>query len=291
MNINIAKKDTITKAMLFNGKAILSVVDVTQLADFAIKRHAVIGRTAEALARTLAYTAFLSAGMKGTAINVSVTIEGDGEFGKIITAGKTGGLVRGTVQNTKANPITLQDGIGRQGTLSVVKDFGLKEAYKGRVELASCDIDGDFAYYFAASEQLNTVCVSGADIGKGSECNKAGAIILQPMPNCDEETLFVLQDIASNNFANAIDQLKNLTPIEIIENNFGHFECKIIDVTQPSFVCSCSKERVEETIRALGAKEALKIIDEVGYIEVHCDFCNTFYRFSGTETKAMFNAN
>lgn len=281
-------KDSITKAMLFNGKAIVSIIDIKDIADYACKCQKLTAIGGTALARVLAYTAFLSAGMKGTAIKLSITFDGDGDFGKIITAGSTGGLVRGYVENRDANPETIAKGIGA-GSLSVIKDFGLKDPYNGRVELARSDIDSDFAYYFNISEQLNTACISGAVFDNDS-CKCAGAIIVQSMPNCDEETLFVLEDIVSNNFGNVTELLQNKTPEEIIDYNFGHFDCKIIDVIHPLYKCTCSHERVESMVKALGRSEAEDIIRDNGTIEVHCEFCNTYYRFGKKDLDKLFGS-
>lgn len=281
-------KNTITKAMLFNGKAIVTVVDIKELAEYACARQQLTDIGGEALARILAYTAFLSAGMKGAAIKLSVTFDGDGAFGKIIAAGSTGGQVRGYITNRDAAPASIIDGIG-VGSLSVIKDFGMKDPYSGRVVLARSDIDSDFAYYFNVSEQLNTACISGAIINNG-KCECAGAIIVQSMPNCDEATLFVLEDIVSNNFGNVTELLKDKTPNEIIDDNFGHFDCKIIDVINPSYACTCSEERVRAMVKSLGRAEADSIVHENGFVEVHCEFCNTFYRYGKEELDEIFGA-
>lgn len=284
--------DTITKAMAFGGKAIITVIDNTDMANYAIRKHDLSDATGEAMARILCYTSFITAGMKGVSLKASVSIDGDGVFGKIITAGVTGGLVRGTIENKSAEIIPIDGkrdvtkGIG-SGTMTVIKDFGLKEPYSGRIELVRGDIDSDFSYYFHVSEQLNTVCISKADVEDG-KCTRSGAVLIQPMPNCDEESLFLLEDVACHSFKDITALLNARTPEDIIDYYFGHFGARVIDTINPRYLCNCSRERMASIIASLGEKEARDIIAERGNIEIHCDFCNTTYIFNENDIDSYF---
>lgn len=284
--------DTITKAMAFGGKALITVIDNTDMANYAIRKHDLSDATGEAMARILCYTSFITAGMKGVSLKASVSIDGDGVFGKIITAGVTGGLVRGTIENRDAEIIPIDGkrdmtkGIG-SGTMTVIKDFGLKEPYSGRIELVRGDIDSDFSYYFHVSEQLNTVCISKADVEDG-KCTRSGAVLIQPMPNCDDESLFLLEDVACHSFKDITALLNARTPENIIDYYFGHFGARVIDTINPRYLCNCSRERMASIIASLGEKEARDIIAERGNIEIHCDFCNTTYIFNENDIDSYF---
>ncbi len=285
--------DIIRKAILFGGKAIVSVVDATQLASDAAKAQGTKGGASEVLARSLAFGAFLCAGIKGTNIKLSMAIEGDGSLGKIIIAGVTGGVVRGYVENRGAVLPILADGrydvaagIGSKGTISVIKDFGLKEPYVGKSEIVNGTLDADLAYYLTVSEQLPSAVASAAVID-GDKISACGMIIVQPMPNCEEEILFVLQDIVRN-FVDFGKVILEKSVDEIIEENFGHFECKFLEPITPRFECMCSSERMDSIVKSLGLKEAHKIAKEDGLIEIHCDFCNKYYRYTRKQVDKLF---
>ena len=91
--------DIIQKAILFGGKAIVSVVSGKDLTQVALDKQQTNDAASEVLGRVLCIGAFLSSGIKGTNIRLSVTIDGGGKCGKIIVAGETGGIVSGFVEN------------------------------------------------------------------------------------------------------------------------------------------------------------------------------------------------
>ena len=54
------------------------------------------------------------------------------------------------------------------------------------------------------------------------------------------------------------------------------------------FRCRCSRERVENMLRALGQAEVDSIIDEFGQVEVRCEFCGRSYRLDAVDAAALF---
>lgn len=276
--------DTIQKAILFGGKAIVTVVNAKDLVQVAADKQQTNDAATEVLGRVLAIGAFISSGIKGTAMKVSISVNGDGKCGNIIVAGETGGIVRGFVQNR--NPqinkldnrkYDISEAIGENGSITIIKDFGLKNPYVGKTQLVNGSIDNDFAYYFTSSEGLPTAISSGA-IVKNGKVLSCGAVIVQPMPNCEEEYIVMLQDIVRN-FADFGSLIQTKTPEQIIDDNFGHFECKLMPAITPEFKCKCSEERMQNIIKGLDKKELEDILAKEGQIEIHCDFCNTYYRF------------
>ncbi len=277
--------DVIQKAILFGGKAIVSVVDAKELCQVAVDKQQTNDVASEVLGRVLAIGAFMSSGIKGTNIRLSISIDGIGKCGKIIVAGETGGIVRGFVQERQPNVAKDSNGkydiaecVGKEGSITVIKDFGLKNPYVGKTQLVNGSIDSDFAYYFTTSEGLPSAVASGAII-KNGKVKSCGAIIVQPMPNCEEEIIVILQDIVRN-FVNFADMIGEKSAEQIIDDNFGHFECKLMPAIQPRFECRCSEERMENIVKSIDRAEIEDILNSIGKIEIHCDFCNKYYTFN-----------
>ena len=51
------------------------------------------------------------------------------------------------------------------------------------------------------------------------------------------------------------------------------------------FLCDCSSERVERSLRSLGEEDMKEIMAEGKPIEVKCQFCNKAYTYTVDELK------
>ena len=278
--------DTIKRAMLFDGKAIVDVLDTTEIVQEAINFHNLTDDAAKALGRVLTIGAFISSGFKGNDNKLTIIVDGQGSGGKMVVTADAGAIVRGYIQNPKAMG-DVKGVVGKNGYINVIKDFGLKEPYNGLSEIMVGDIAMDFAYYFTKSEQLPSAISLDVDV-KGGVCKKSAGIIVQPMPNCTEDIIVILEDI--------VNQMKNIATIVeektiqgVIDFYFGHFPIKQLEDVNPKYVCSCSKDKVSQMLITLGKDELMKIVEEHGQIEVGCQFCNEKYKYSKEDIENFFN--
>lgn len=279
----------IKRAILFGGKAIVSVMDTTSTVNEAVRLHGFSQPAAVAMGKALTLAAFMSAGFKGVGNKLTLIIDGDGDGGKMVVCGDYGAKVRGYMENPKAcegEDAQVCDVVGKNGSLNVIKDFGLKEPYNGLSQIVNGNIDEDFAFYFTTSEQLPSAVALGVKMKDGI-CQKAGGIVVQPMPNCSEEEIFILQDIVSN-FTDVAALLCEKNAENIIDFYFGHFEISHLPDVYEEYKCSCSRSRIEEMLITLGKDEALDIIKTQGEIKVGCEFCNSEYVFTKDDVQRLF---
>lgn len=276
----------VKRAILFGGKAIVDILDTTDIVQEAINMHKLSDDAANALGRVLSIASFISASFKGYNAKLSIIIQGGGSGGKIVVAGDAGGRVRGYIENPKAMG-DVKDIVGNKGYLNIIKDFGLKEPYNGISQLVNGSIDADFAYYFTTSEQLPSAISLDCDVKNGI-CKKAAGVIVQPMPNCEEEKIVVLQDIVSQ-FKNVAEMIEEMGVDGMLDYYFGHFEISVLDDLYPEYKCSCSKDKIDNVLLSLGKKEAQDIINQEGKIEVNCQFCDKKYVYLQEDLERVFN--
>src|SRR5690625_6741991 len=79
------------------------------------------------------------------------------------------------------------------GTLSVVKDLGLKDYFTGQVPIVSGEISEDFTYYFAHSEQTPSAVGAGVLVNPDHTILAAGGFIIQLMPSVNEKMITSLE--------------------------------------------------------------------------------------------------
>ena len=92
----------IKRAILFGGKAIVSVMDTTDTVNKAIEIHGFSTSVARAMGKALTVAAFMSAGFKGLNNKLTLIIDGNGKGGKMVICGDCGAKVRGYIENPTA---------------------------------------------------------------------------------------------------------------------------------------------------------------------------------------------
>lgn len=161
-------------------------------------------------------------------------------------------------------------------------------------------------HYMLQSEQLDTVLVLAAND------QLAAGLLIQRMPIKGEGNLAGSQghelshqenedQIGRNEDYNRIAVLaKSLTQQELLtldadtilhrlfwEEKILRFEPRA-DRDSPHFACTCSKERVTNMLRSLGAQEVQSILTERPDVEVGCEYCGQQYRFDAVDVAGIF---
>jgi len=232
-----------------------------------------------ALGRALAGVALLSADLKTG--KILLQINGGGPLGEILAEGNCQGDLRGTVRNPnvyleiKNKKLPVGEAVGKNGFISVVKDLGLKEVYQSSTKLVSGEIAEDLAYYLTVSEQIPSAVSLGVLVNTDGSILAAGGFIIQKLPEAKDKEITELEEKLKNFPLITTLLSQNKTPEEILEMLFSNI--KILEKRELRYKCTCSKERVENMLIALGEKELEDFIKKKESVEVTCHFCRTKY--------------
>lgn len=287
-------KDYLVKATLYDGLVRAYAIKSTQTVEEARKRQDTWATASAALGRSLTITAMMGAMLKGDDI-LTVKVEGNGPLGAIVIDGNALGEVRGYVSQphvdfdlNEKGKLDVARAVGTEGTLSVVKDLGLKNHFTGQVPLVSGEISEDFTYYFATSEQTPSAVGAGVLVNPDETILAAGGFIIQLLPGASEEVVDQLeQQIAACPSISSLIE-SGATPEQILQQLLGEGgEVKILETLPISFTCRCSRERVETTLIGLGKDELTAMIEEDDGAEVNCHFCNEAYQFSVDDLQSL----
>ncbi|MCC5796675.1 MAG: Hsp33 family molecular chaperone HslO [Methylophaga sp.] len=172
-----------------------------------------------------------------------------------------------------------------EGTLAItIEVVGAKQPYQGIVSLNGDNLSAVLENYFQQSEQLDTRIWLTADQ------QAAAGLFLQQLPG-DKKPEQAENWSRINQLASTVtpQELCELDAINLLHRLFHQEPVRLLTTTMLEFACTCSRERVGETIRMLGEAEADDIIEEHGYLEAACEFCNTHYQFDKVDIAQLFN--
>ena len=286
--------DRLVRAITSDGMVKAVAVSTRDLTERARNIHKTLPVATAALGRTLAAASMLGTALKEQQGSVTLQIKGGGPLGSILAVSDCEGNVRGYVQNPQVDLPLRSDGklnvgaaVGGDGTLTVMRDLGLKEPYIGSVELLSGEIAEDLAAYFVESEQIPTACALGVLVDRDQSVRAAGGYLIQLLPGAGEDVISRVEQgvLAAGQVTGLLD--KNPDPETMLKTVLSDFDLEILETSPIEYRCYCSRERVTRALISLGADELEKIIREQGGAELTCQFCDRVHRFTAQELQAL----
>ncbi len=251
------------------------------------------------LGRVLTGAGLMGLMMKNTTDKLTIRFKGDGLAGEVLATADAAGKVKGYISNPdvdlplrKNGKMDVGGAIGI-GTLTVIKDMGLKEPYVGQIDLVSGEIAEDLTTYFFISEQQPSLVALGVKVAKDLTVAAAGGIIIQMMPEADPEAapaieaqfdkIPALTDLIEEALAEAGPGAYEKACVILLEKIFAgipeQFAVSTLETRDLDWLCNCSTERLEQVLLSLGKEELEQITHQDQQAEIVCQFCTKSYHF------------
>lgn len=308
-----SESDLVQPFMLESSGIRGDLVRLGDVADHIITRHAYPGPLAGLLCEMLALTAMLSSMMKYDGV-FSLQTKGDGPVGLMVADMTSEGHLRGYAgfDAAKLEAALAGDGgapdAGRPGVaellgagyLAFTMDQGPgTERYQGIVDLSGPALADCLQHYFRQSEQIQTglIVASGGTRGAWT----SAGLILQRVPGQgagqaagsnapagppDEDAwrrAMILQASCTED-----ELLDPELPVNDLLYRLFHEEGVRVFRRRPLDArCSCSRKRLEKTLRAMPRAE-IEDLKLDGKVIVTCEFCNRRYRFDGAALDRIY---
>ena len=169
-----------------------------------------------------------------------------------------------------------------QGRLVLTIEPDNAQPYQGVVPLEGGNLAAALQIYFEQSEQLKTRLWLFAN-----ETQVAG-LLLQELPSKnnsldDWERIEILADTVTE------QEMLELNCEHLLYRLFNEEKVRLFDAEPVEFRCSCSRQKIERTLRAMGREELEDILKEHGTIQVGCQFCNEQYQFDGVDIESLLS--
>ncbi len=280
----------IIRCITNDGTVMAVGIDSTDIVNEAVRIHETSAVVSAALGRLLTAASMMGDMLKGRDNSITLRLAGDGPAGSIIAVSDFEGNVRGYVQNpiveiplNNNGKLDVAGAVGKNGTLYVIKDVGMKEPYNGSVPIISGEIAEDITAYYAISEQIPTVCALGVLVNPDLSIKAAGGYMIQLLPTADDTVIDRVEKSIEGipPVTRMLDSGMNIE--EIIRTALKDFEVEVLDEGEAAYKCNCSRERVERALISTGREELKAMAEELPVIEVNCHFCDKKYEFSPEE--------
>ena len=194
-----------------------------------------------------------------------------------------------------------------EGYFAILIDQGQgMTPYQGISPLIGASISSSAETYFAQSEQLPTrfqLNLGKSTESGGAEHWRAGGIMIQHLPKASPfastdseggsgqggllEAADIVSGDSSENWArvnmllDTVEEIElvgpNLAPTDLLYRLFHEEKPRVFDAQPVRFGCSCSEERVRQSLSIYSAKDIITMTTDQGRVTADCQFCGANY--------------
>lgn len=179
--------------------------------------------------------------------------------------------------------------------------------YQGITPIAGGSLSACAETYFAQSEQIPTrfsLTYGRSTLPGTGEHWRAGGVMLQHMPKASpfvageggtgEGGLLEAADILdadesenwtrANTLLDTVEEIEligpTVQPTELLVRLFHEEKPRVYDPQPISFGCTCSEDRVRQSLSIYSAKDIAHMTTEDGIVTADCQFCGAHYQFA-----------
>ncbi|MGQ9660295.1 MAG: Hsp33 family molecular chaperone HslO [Thermochromatium sp.] len=246
-----------------------------------LETHPYPGPVAVRLGEALAAVTLLAATIKFEG-SLILQIQSSGPIHTLVAQATHARTVRGLARWEGEVPAveSLSEQFGT-GHLVLTIDQGRGQPHQGVIALEGARLTDAIERYFTDSEQIPTRLWLTA----GSA--RASGLLLQrlPMSGATEEDWGRVTQLATTL---TLEELIELPTESLLYRLFHQETVRLFEPEPLAFRCGCSRSRIADMLKRIGASELDQLLDEQGAIAVTCEFCNRVYRFDPVDIRQLF---
>lgn len=214
---------------------------------------------------------------------VTMQIQGGGDLRMLVMQCNGRLELRGMATEADQVTATSFDQLLQNAHCAITVDTG-DRPYQGIVEVGGESLSASLEAYFTRSVQLPShVALVSDDV-------LSGGVLLQQMPG---------QEIGTDDWNRlgylvatlTTDDFPESTGLDLIGRLFNEDDVRVFEARPVSFRCRCSRQRTEEVLRMLGENEVREVLDELGRVDVTCEYCGRRRTYDAVDVARLFADN
>jgi molecular chaperone Hsp33 len=254
------------------------------------------------LGEMVAAAALLSANLKFNGALV-MQVHGDGPVALLVVECDANLRLRATAKLRDAAAIadnaSLRDLLNAHGkgrfviTLDPLEKVPGQQPYQGVVPLDGENIATVIENYMLRSEQMDTRLWLAADD------QVARGLLLQKLPrnsNAKDQVKQATEEEDLETWNRAVilggtlkqEELLATDVQTLLKRLFWEETIRVFDPQNPTFFCSCTREKVGNMLKMLGKPEVDSALADLGELGINCDFCGKHYTFDKVDCAQLF---
>ena len=270
----------VRKFLSEDGTVRIATVNSTKLVEESIRHHDMSMLAACLCGRAQTGAVLLASQLKDKQ-KVGLYFKGNGPIGLVFAESNFESESRVYCQNPKAELPSGADRVGLgigEGMLEVVRTLPFqRDAFKGNVELVSGEVSEDIALYLKHSDQVPSI-VGLACVPSETGIAVAGGYILELMPGVTEETIDLVENAAASSPSLSKTLSEGGKAEDFLASYFQAMKFKEVEHDfELKHVCSCSHEKMIDSVKMLGLETIKEMIEENKTTEGACQFCGKSY--------------
>ena len=288
--------DYIVRATAYQGAVRALACRTTDTCREAVRLHGLSPVATAAFGRLMSGILMLAQDLKHPDDSITAIIRSSGPLAGMTVIADGRATVRGLVNVPSAETTYLRPGkidVGSavgEGTLTVMRDLGLKEPYVGTVRLVSGEIAEDLTYYLAVSEQIPSAVSLGVRMDRQGVL-QAGGLLVQLMPDASDEIAEHLEKRVAGFPEISYLMEEGFNPHQLLDLLLGDPDIQYLGVMPCAYECHCNRERMRRNLAALGRQELLDLVADPAGVNIECHFCNKHYHFDQADVTELLAEN
>jgi len=282
-------RDALFRALLRSSDLRVICVESTDLARMARTLHGLAPTSAAIFAEALADGLLLGA-LQKEKTRVNLHLQVDGPIQGLLVDADNEGNIRGRVRSPHVHfpgdpAIGPRAALGGGGTLSVLRDLGKGEFYRGSVEIGAGTLTEHLRRYFAESEQVPTALDVRVLPAADEPLGIVAGVLVQKLPGGSAEALAaVARRLGEGALESAL--ARGLPICAAAAEALGE-RPDVLEEREIAYRCACSRDRAVNAVTALGVEGIRSVLSRERELVIDCEFCKQRYVVGEEELREL----